>query len=260
MQIELVAPNAAPTAFARVDPENTAILLDVDGTLIELGPSPFEVDVPDELRATLARLVERLNGAVALVSGRPIADLDLLFEPLKMTAIGGHGAEMRLDGRIYSLAPVLSDAFRAELASAAVQRPGVVVEDKGYSVALHYRKVPQHEPWLVRFLAKTCTTFIKEPTEVLAGKMLFEVKRPAINKGESVRHLMKLAPFAGRTPVFIGDDVTDESVFEVMPDLGGMGFSVSRDVEGLAGIFNSPAEVRSALAALANGEVSSPAV
>jgi trehalose 6-phosphate phosphatase len=91
---------------------------------------------------------------------------------------------------------------------------------------------------------------------VLTGKAMFEVKRPAVNKGESVRQLMKLAPFAGRMPVFIGDDVTDESVFDVLPEIGGKGFSVSRYFPGLTGIFKSPADVRSALQSLvAYGQV-----
>jgi trehalose 6-phosphate phosphatase len=89
--------------------------------------------------------------------------------------------------------------------------------------------------------------------------MMFEVKRPRVNKGESVRHLMKLKPFVGRHPLFIGDDVTDESVFEVMPDLNGLAFSVTRKVDGLAGIFDSPAQVRQALYRLADGQnMSSP--
>jgi trehalose 6-phosphate phosphatase len=188
------------------------------------------------------------------VSGRPIKDLDILFKPLKLPAIGGHGAELRLHQTIHSVAPLLSDSLRAQLSAAAALRPGIVIEDKGYSVALHYRKVPQHENWLMRHIASVSKAHADEATEVLPGKLMFEVKRPAVNKGESVRHLMKMEPFRGRCPIFIGDDVTDESVFEVMPDLGGLAFSVTRNVEGLAGIFDSPAQVRQALYRLADGQ------
>jgi trehalose 6-phosphate phosphatase len=254
MQTELVANDAALDVFAGVDPNNIALLLDIDGTIIDLGPTPFEVDVPEELRTTLSQLFELTQGAIALVSGRPIKDIDLLFSPLRLPAIGGHGAELRVRTQVHNIAPALSEEFRAQLVAAAELRPGIVVEDKRYSVALHYRRVPQHETWLVRYIAKICNDFPGESTEVLSGKMMFEVKRPAINKGESVRHLMKLAPFKGRKPVFIGDDVTDESVFEVMPDFGGMGFSVARDVEGLTGIFKSPGQVRRALRRLVNGQ------
>jgi trehalose 6-phosphate phosphatase len=258
MQAQIAMNGKAMDIFASADVNSIAILFDVDGTLIELGPSPFEVHVPDELKAALAKLSSLTNGALALVSGRPIGDLDLLFSPLELPAIGGHGAEMRLTTEIESLAFALSDGLRAQLSAAAGLRPGIVVEDKGYSVALHYRKVPQHEAWLIRHIAGACKAHKDEPTEVLTGKMMLEVKRPSINKGEAVRHLMKRAPFAGRTPIFVGDDVTDESVFEVMPDLGGMGFSVSRQVEGLAGIFDSPANVRQAIYRLTNGHAEAP--
>jgi trehalose 6-phosphate phosphatase len=253
MQTQFLVNGAAIERFAGSDTDRIAILLDVDGTLIELGPTPFEVHVPDELRATLAQLSRMTGGALALVSGRPIKDLDILFDPIKFPAIGGHGAEMRLHQTIRGIAPVLSDSLRAQLSAAAALRPGIVVEDKGYSVALHYRRVPQYENWLMRHIAAACKAHADDVTEVLPGKLMFEVKRPAVNKGESVRHLMKMEPFRGRHPIFIGDDVTDESVFEVMPDLEGQAFSVTRNVEGLAGIFNSPADVRQALYRLANG-------
>ncbi|HEY4142775.1 MAG TPA: trehalose-phosphatase [Pseudolabrys sp.] len=253
MQTQVLVNGAAIERVAASDTNHLAILLDVDGTLIELGPTPFEVHVPDELRVVLKQLSEMTGGALALVSGRPIKDLDILFDPLKLPAIGGHGAEMRLHQTIRRMTPLLSDSLRAQLSAAAGLRPGVVVEDKGYSVALHYRKVPQYENWLVRHIVAVCKAHADEVTEVLPGKLMFEVKRPAVNKGESVRHLMKLKPFVGRHPLFIGDDVTDESVFEVMPDLGGLAFSVTRKVDGLAGIFDSPAQVRQALYRLANG-------
>ncbi|HEY1311870.1 MAG TPA: trehalose-phosphatase, partial [Pseudolabrys sp.] len=148
----------------------------------------------------------------------------------------------------------LSEDLRGRLAKAALLDAGIEVEDKGYSLALHYRKAPQHQESLLRQIAADCKAFPAEMTEVLPGKSMFEVKRPAVNKGESVRQLMKLAPFAARMPVFIGDDVTDESVFRIMPDLGGKGFSVTRQFQGLTGIFSSPAEVRRALRLLADGE------
>ncbi len=254
MQTQPASNGAAIEKLASSDPDQIALLFDIDGTLIELGPSPFEVHVPDELRTTLRHLSQITAGALALVSGRPIKDIDILFDPLKLAAIGGHGAELRLHQSIKNLAPMLSDSLRAQLSSAAALRPGIVVEDKGYSVALHYRKVPQNETWLMRHIAAACKAHADEATEVLPGKLMLEVKRPAVNKGEAVRHLMKMEPFRGRRPIFIGDDVTDESVFAVMPDLGGLAYSVTRKVDGLAGIFNSPADVRHALYRLANGQ------
>lgn len=252
MARQSIANDAALDIFINLDVSSVALLFDVDGTLIEFGPSPNEVRVADELRASLAVLSQAAGGAVALVSGRPIADLDALFAPLKLPAIGGHGAEMRLlpGDAVTSIAPMSAD-LRRHLAGAATPGSGIIVEDKGYSLALHYRQAPQHEDRLRSHIAAGRAAYPGEATEVLPGKAMLEVKRPNVSKGEGVRDLMRRAPFAGRMPVFIGDDVTDESVFALLPDLGGKGFSVGRHFAGLAGVFASPLDVRHALQRLA---------
>lgn len=244
--------------FSGLDLKKIALLLDVDGTIVDIGPSPDEVHVSDALIRSLARLHELSDGAIALVSGRRIGDLDRLFSPLVLPSIGGHGAEMRInDGEIFYWARPLPFDFRRSLADAAAIAPGIVVEDKDYSLALHYRNAPKHAEQLRHHIAAARKAFPAEPTELLLGKAMFEVKRPGISKGESIRKLMAHAPFNGRMPVFIGDDVTDESVFEVLPEIGGKGFSVSRYFPGLAGVFKDPAQVRSALDSLAtNGRAS----
>jgi trehalose 6-phosphate phosphatase len=254
MATQPIANDAATDIFAKFDAKFIALLLDVDGTMINFGPSPREVHVSDGLRDSLFRLSRLTEGALALVSGRPIADLDVLFAPLKLPSIGGHGAEMRVRGnKITSSARPLPDDLRRVLADAATPGSGIIVEDKGYSLALHYREAPQHEDRLRAHIAAGRAAFAAEPTEVLPGNAMFEVKRPNVSKGDGVRALMSHAPFAGRTPVFIGDDVTDESVFTVLPELGGTGFSVGRYFGGLAGIFDSPEDVRRALRRLAAG-------
>src|SRR5512141_2733962 len=257
MVTQLIANDVATDIFAELDAQSIALLLDVDGTLIDIGPSPNEVHVADDLRDSLARLSRATGGALALVSGRPIADLDALFAPLKLPAIGGHGAELRVREEISSMAPLPQD-LRRHLAEAATPGSGVIVEDKGYSLALHYRKAPQDEDRLRRHIAAGRAAFPGEATEVLPGKAMLEVKRPGVNKGDGVRELMRHAPFAGRMPVFIGDDVTDEAAFAALPDLGGKGFSVSRQFQGLSGIFASPAQVRRALQRLAHSEQANP--
>ena len=241
----------AVASFTGLDPAGTAFLFDVDGTLIDIGPSPFEVDVPDELRASLSRLLELADGALALVSGRPIRDLDTLFEPLKLPAVGGHGAETRLHAkeparRIADLPASLRDY----LIAAVAPDPRLSYEDKGYSVALHFRKAPEHERHLMAHVEKGLAIYPDETLEMLPGKAMIEVKRPGVSKGAAVRALMAKPPFAGRRPVFIGDDVTDESVFAVMPELGGASYSVSRSFDGVPLVFDAPADVRRALGAL----------
>jgi trehalose 6-phosphate phosphatase len=242
----------AVDTFLALDPATTAFLFDVDGTLIDLGPSPFEVDVPASLRASLERLLDKTGGALALVSGRPIRDLDRLFEPLKLPAVGGHGAETRLHkGEEARRISNLPQSLRDYLMSAVTPDPRLVFEDKGYSVALHFRKAPEHERHLMSHVEKGLAIYPNEALEVLPGKAMIEVKRSGISKGEAVRALMTKAPFAGRRPVFIGDDVTDETVFAVMPDLGGTSFSVGRGFESVPHVFATPSEVRRALIELA---------
>jgi trehalose 6-phosphate phosphatase len=236
--------------FAAFDLNSTALLLDVDGTLIDIALTPDDVHVPDDLCESLSRLAELTNGAVALVSGRLISTVDKLFEPLKLAAIGAHGAECRLPGgEIKKSIEPLPAEIRSELAGAA--SPGVIVEDKIYSVALHFREAPSEERRL-RAKAEECrAAHPEQAVEVLPGKAMIEVKRAAVSKASGVRSLMKQPPFRGRKPVFIGDDVTDETVFALLPDIGGIGFSVGRKFAGLTGIFRSPADVREALTRLA---------
>lgn len=249
---EALGNHAAVAEFAALDPKQIALLLDFDGTLVDIAPTPDAVHVSAELCNSLARLLERTGGALALVSGRPIADLDRRFSPLKLPIVGGHGAEMRVrEGLTVSAIAALPEALRARLADGQKLDPGIIVEDKGYSLALHYRQAPRCEDALRRHIEQALAAFPTEAVEVLPGKALFEIKRPGVSKGISVQRLMTHAPFAGRMPVFVGDDVTDESVFALLPAMGGKGYSVSRPFAGVTGIFDSPDDVRTALQRLA---------
>jgi trehalose 6-phosphate phosphatase len=224
---------------------SSAVLLDVDGTILDLAPTPLEVVVPPELTVALERLAKRTGGALAFASGRPLAELDLFFQPLKLPAIAGHGAELRLaDGSVRRATTFLDPQLIAEIASIADGKPGVVVEDKKYSIAVHYRQA-QHLGHVVRDeVSAICARFASSLVEILPGKSVIEVKQPSFNKGTAVRELMQHAPFQGRRPIFIGDDVTDEAAFEVLPEFNGVGFSVGREVQGIAGMFETPTDVR----------------
>ncbi|MEJ2433783.1 MAG: trehalose-phosphatase [Pseudolabrys sp.] len=223
--------HAAIDDFAALDPGRVALLLDFDGTLVDIAPTPDAVHVPAALCNALARLLQATGGALALVSGRPIADLDRRFSPLKLPIVGGHGAELRVrEGETISAVPPLPEALRRRLAEAQALDPGILVEDKGYSLALHYRNAMQSEEALRRHIAEALVGFPGERLEVLPGKALFEVKRPG---------------------VFIGDDITDETVFAQIPALGGKGYAVGRHFAGVTGIFETPEDVREALRRLA---------
>src|ERR1700744_788921 len=231
----------------------TAILLDIDGTLLELMPTPREVWVPPGLSQTLNGLLANPSGALALVSGRSLNDIDLIFAPDEFPAVGGHGAEMRLalDGAaVPAHAPPLDKGLKRRLAAIAKLSPGILLEDKGYSLALHYRLAPHAESAIYEAVSLIRADLPEAPIEVLPGKCVCEIKHSGFTKASGVRELMTRVPFKGRRPLFIGDDVTDETVFAIMPDYDGLSFSVGRRAQGVDGHFDSPADVREFLARL----------
>src|SRR5580700_8124612 len=234
-----------------------AILLDIDGTLLDLAPTPREVWVPPGLTTTLNRLVEKTSGALALVSGRSLNDIDLIFAPEQFPAVGGHGAEMRITNDSEAVAvhaPPMDKELKRRLAAIAKLSPGILLEDKGYSLALHYRLAPHAEKAIYEAVSLIRADLPNAPIEVLPGKCVCEIKQAGFDKATGVHELMTHEPFRGRYPIFIGDDVTDESVFAAMPSLGGLAFSVGRHAQGVAGHFDAPTDVRAWLARLIDGK------
>jgi len=230
-----------------IDPTQVAILLDVDGTLLDIALTPHDVRVPSTLRKTLAKLQERTNGALALVSGRSLSDIDLIFAPLKLSAVGGHGAEIRVSPNSKANGTpsrFLDRKTRSRLIEVAEVDEGVIMEDKGYSVALHYRLAPDKKRAIEDAVAAICGELPEGAVEVLPGKAVIEIKKSGFNKGTALRDLMAHAPFAGRKPIFVGDDVTDEAAFAVVPEFDGMAISVGRMVPGVAQRFEAPSDVR----------------
>src|ERR1700676_3779579 len=247
--------SAASELAQRLD--EYAILLDIDGTLLDLAPTPREVWVPPGLAKTLNRLVEKTSGALALVSGRSLNDIDLIFAPEQFPGVGGHGAEMRLSSDSEAVAvhaPPMDKELKRRLAAIARLSPGILLEDKGYSLALHYRLAPHAERAIYEAISLIRADLPNAPIEVLPGKCVYEIKHSGFNKASGVTELMNHEPFKGRRPVFIGDDVTDESVFAIIPDFGGLAFSVGRHAQGVAGHFDEPRDVREWLAHLVDDE------
>ena len=234
-----------------------AVLLDIDGTLLDLAPTPREVWVPPGLAKTLSQLHEMTSGALALVSGRSLNDIDLIFAPEQFPAVGGHGAEMRISADSEAVAvhaPPMDKELKRRLAAIAKLSPGILLEDKGYSLALHYRLAPHAEKAIYEAVSLIRADLPDAPIEVLPGKCVCEIKHSGFTKATGVRELMAHEPFRGRRPIFIGDDVTDESVFAIMPDFDGLAFSVGRRAQRVAGHFDEPRDVRAWLAHLVDVE------
>jgi trehalose 6-phosphate phosphatase len=232
---------------AAPDLRHVAILLDVDGTIVDFAPTPREVFVSSGLRQTLQYLLERTGGALALVSGRPLKELDLLFAPLQLPAVGGHGAEMRPTptGVVHHFgAKPLSKDLKRRLATIAAAGPGIILEDKDYSLAIHYRLAPEKEAIIRDAVLEICEEAAAASVEVLPGKFVFEIKSSGYDKGTAVRQLMRYRPFKARRPIFIGDDTTDEAAFAVIPEFNGTGISVGRRIPGAADCFETPHDVR----------------
>lgn len=235
----------------------SALLLDIDGTLLDLAPSPSEVRVPPTLASSLARLLSRTGGALALVSGRSLRDIDRIFAPALFPAVGGHGAEMRISVEseaVAAHAPPMNPDLMRRFAAISELHPGILVENKGYSLALHFRKAPDVELAIYDRVSAIRAELPNAPLEVLPGKFVCEIKHAGFTKATGVTELMSHEPFKGRRPVFIGDDVTDETVFAIMPDMDGLSFSVGRRAQGVDGHFQAPRHVRAWLARLLDDE------
>jgi trehalose 6-phosphate phosphatase len=208
----------SPPPLARFRP--AALLLDFDGTLVELAESPQAIAVPGPLSALLTRLAARLDGRLAIVSGRPVADLRAHLPGLAVALCGSHGGELRYaDGRaVPASVPAGLAAAADEVRAFARAWDGLLVEEKPAGVALHYRSAPAMEGRVLAFLEE-----IGERTGLALqrGKAVGELRAADTNKGAAVRRLMSEPPFAGTRPVFVGDDLTDEDAFAAAVELGG---------------------------------------
>lgn len=221
----------------------SALFLDFDGTLVDIAPRPGEVIVDPRLVTTLQLLHDHLGGALAIVSGREIAGLDTFLAPLILPAAGAHGAAMRsADGTLTAIAP--PDLF---LVSRAAQRlaalhPQLIVEQKAAALALHYRQAPELESLCLETLTEAVS---RTPgTELMRGKLVFEVKPAGVSKGRAVTGFMAAAPFAGRVPMFAGDDVTDEDGFAAVQQIGGYGLKIGEGPSQARHRCASPADFR----------------
>jgi trehalose 6-phosphate phosphatase len=231
----------------------------VDGTLLDIAATPDAVVVDAALPVLLQDVRDALGGALALVSGRSLEQLDALFAPNSWAAAGLHGLERRdASGRIHRVAeadPALDEA-RVALADVVARAPGALLEDKGRSIAVHYRSAPALAHVLRREL-KAIAARLGEDFHVLEGRRVLELKPVAATKARAIEAFLAEAPFAGRLPMFIGDDVTDLDGFAAVEAAGGVSIAVGDRVEAMMRVA-SPRDVRVLLADLAERRVAAP--
>jgi trehalose 6-phosphate phosphatase len=234
-------------------PQEIGLFLDVDGTLLDLAPDPDAVEVPAELIDSLAAAERRVEGALALISGRPIAALDRLFAPLRLRAAGVHGAEIRCTpdsaGSIPEEWRIPGQAW-PELVRLLERFPGTFAEDKRASFAVHFRNANCSAQALGAALAGLISGFPAFTLELAAGNLVFEIRRPGFDKGRAIETFMAKMPFRDRRPVFIADDAMDRAGFDAALARGGLAYSVGRELPGLSGCFSEPAAVRAWLGGL----------
>ncbi len=217
-----------------------ALFLDADGTLLDLAPDPASVEIPHTLIPALASARAWLDGALAIVSGRPIDQIDRLLAPLQLPCAGEHGAVMRFpDARTLRADGdrAVPAAWRRQLRTVAQAWAGVIVEEKAYTVAIHFRQAPLRQRD-VRKLVECVVAGHSDAFEILPARMAFEIRHRLLNKGLAVSEFQRFAPFAGRVPVFVGDDVTDEDGFRAATERGGLALHVGDAFGG------QPSEVR----------------
>jgi trehalose 6-phosphate phosphatase len=232
-----------PMSPPKLTPDH-ALFLDIDGTIIDLAATPDAVTIPPGLPETLTHLQQKLGGALAIISGRKLTDIDRLAGK-HLACAAEHGAILRHpDGSITRFAqrPAAYDSWLKTLKQYANAMPGILIEEKDISLVVHYRRAPEHEAELGQLVERLIGA--SDDSVLLLAHCAFELKPRAGNKADALAAFMEKPPFAGRPPIFIGDDVTDEPAIREANERGGHGLHVARDFAG------SPAAVRTWLSAI----------
>jgi len=250
-----VGPAARRAQAVLESPRNRALFVDIDGTLLGMAPTPDGVCVPPRLVCLLGELAQRLGGAVALLTGRRIANADRLFEPLRLIASGVHGTELRSEkgGEIAMLAEPLSPLLAEAITGLGAIASGILIERKGSGIAVHYR----HAPALRQALECELGAIVASRDDLVLrrGRMVLEIGPRGFSKGSALALLASRPPFAGRCPVMVGDDVGDESALLEAERLGGVALRVagehfSREAADFAGVASVHAWLEALAAAL----------
>jgi trehalose 6-phosphate phosphatase len=210
--------------------QNWAYFFDIDGTLVDIVDSPGAVRLGHDIRRLIKDLYRSSGGALALISGRSLADIDRLFPGTPLPAAGQHGSERRDAAGVivrHTFPTRHLEWARERLTAATAGKPGLLVEDKGLSLALHYRRAPQLAGYAHR-VTRALLRHVGAQYRIQGGKRVVELKPAGKDKGVAVQEFMREVPFQGRTPVFVGDDATDEYGFAMVNRLRGYSIKVGR--------------------------------
>lgn len=244
-------PHLPQMTIEALDLDSTALFLDVDGTLLDIAAAPERVVVPEGLVTNLRQLEAALSGAMAIVTGRTLVDLDQLFRGLKIRAAGVHGAQMRYDPvqiTAIEASPVLPDRLWGALNAALAEFPEVYRENKRFSFAIHFRARPDLAGLLRTLLQRLIDDETTLDLTLMEAQLAYEIKTRGFDKGTAIASFMTRPPFVGRTPLFIGNDATDDAGFAVVSDRGGIAYSVGARRPRTVAMFPDPATVRRWLA------------
>ncbi|MDP4021814.1 trehalose-phosphatase [Methylobacterium sp. NEAU 140] len=238
-----------------------ALFLDFDGTLVDIAPRPDAVRVEPGLVDALERLRDRLGGALAIVTGRPVAQIDGFLAPALFDAAGLHGVERRVDGALSGGRPEDHPELRRQverLNAETAALDGVLIEDKGASVAVHWRLAGPAETARAEALVRAAAGSLGSAYRLQLGKAVGEIVPAQATKAHAIRGLMERAPYAGRRAVFLGDDKTDEIAFASVAEDGGVAVRVGDGETVAARRLPDPAAVRALLRGWADGAAIDP--
>lgn len=229
--------------------EDYALFLDFDGTLVDIVDRPDAVRLDPSLPDILTRLQDHLGHALAIISGRPIAFLDRHFAPHRFDIAGLHGLEHRIGGRLYLCDPDDHPRLRetvVRLNEIVASRPGMLIEDKGCSVAIHWRLAPQEKDFALA-IAHAAIEALGSEYRVQYGKAVAEILPSSAGKGKVIERFLQQAPYKGRRPIFAGDDLTDENGFKTVNAYGGLSVRIGEG-ETIARVrIGTPADLRHSL-------------
>jgi trehalose 6-phosphate phosphatase len=231
-----------------------ALFLDVDGTLVDIARTPQSIEVSEDLPPLLGQLSRRFGGSLAIVSGRCIADIDRLFHPFRFPASGIHGSERRdALGNLHFTGLTSADLepARVELRRFAAHHPAVLLEDKGRSLALHFRQAPELETAVRRALERV-RVHLPADAHLQPGHCVIEIKGGSSSKRAAIEQFMQEPPFARRVPIYLGDDLTDLDALAYVRSSGGLGIFVGPESKPGYDWLPNPAAVRDWLRSLAN--------